>query len=1074
MVTARELRERERAQSRRRQSVVRAFVPAEQEITRQEEQVKLQIQQARQTLEAQRLDLAERRRAATTAQQLRGADRQQLSQRQRFVRAVGQAQQAIRGQKVRVATVEARVKEQVAVARTSLAVQKREAFKRLAQAEDQETVILPQRITATGALQTIPGPLTAPGVQRFTTTTGVGAPVLQVTTGLIPAQRLPGIRVVDITPAPTRRGVRQFLRETRGQVTDILSASFGGAAILFPTRPTTLTGAELQAEVEFVRQPLREAQRLPLPRSLTGLPPPTTIAGRIAQFGAPAIATVAASFEQRARGFRALQKFRKSVAEAETVGATAQRDVQTIEQSVVPQLTQLETEQDQINIEVKAGNEAGGFTQDQLRQLELRQQQIESKFTNILSDATTSGLKIKREDGKVFFSSTAIETDIGPASTKQLAFIKETGGRPKLVVAAELARELGQAVAIGAAFGATGLGAQVGRAAQFVQPIIRASPFFPLATTAGQVTAVGVLTGGAAIFGGVRGAQAGAPRGVAVPAAILGAGEPLARTAGFVGGAAIGSRLFSQRTIEALEAGKLTKELEVKTSLKLDKTTGKVGTIKRIQAETVIPGTRGKIVQVQNLKILESSRFGKGVGGVKATITGLGPSKTFRTNVVLFRIDKTTGVVTATRIKSGTNVRLVINKLRITTSQPVVDEKTVRRIVGGGVKFNRQFGSLTEQLGQPVIVKPGTPVSVSLKRLFTTDVFADVPIDRSRTIETVLDFPQGQITTGLTTRFDEGLFKSATKSFLKKGIIAAKQTSANLIFVDKKGQILSLPKPTPAPITSKFVPSAPAITPSLGGFVGQLQAISPQIAPAITAQQAQFTATGATLASTLGLGLPTALAQQAPQQLQLLTPLQPQAVITIQPTAFAQAAGQAGGVAQVQAPAQVQITAPAQVQPSAQITPTVAPPVTARPVTFIPPTPLGAPTPAVLGAIQRIRRAAFDVFVKRRGKFKKVGDDLPLGIAIRRGARITKTTLASTFKVVRDKKTTTTQRDVDFRPDPNIFRDFRIVRGQRVPLPRGPDTFEFIEKRGKRLTTGPERREIQFETRLLQGLYHLY
>jgi len=150
------------------------------------------------------------------------------------------------------------------------------------------------------------------------------------------------------------------------------------------------------------------------------------------------------------------------------------------------------------------------------------------------------------------------------------------------------------------------------------------------------------------------------------------------------------------------------------------------------------------------------------------------------------------------------------------------------------------------------------------------------------------------------------------------------------------------------------------------------------------------------------------------------------------------------------------------------ITPTTITPTTITPTTIISTiTPTKVPIPDLLfggllaSAIKKVRAAAaYDVYVRRVGKYRKVADDLPLGRALRKGARITKTTLASQFKVELDKKASTRQKDIPFRPDPSIFRNFRIVKGRQVPLPRGPNKYVYIERKRKRLTTFGETRGL--------------
>jgi hypothetical protein len=103
------------------------------------------------------------------------------------------------------------------------------------------------------------------------------------------------------------------------------------------------------------------------------------------------------------------------------------------------------------------------------------------------------------------------------------------------------------------------------------------------------------------------------------------------------------------------------------------------------------------------------------------------------------------------------------------------------------------------------------------------------------------------------------------------------------------------------------------------------------------------------------------------------------------------------------------------------------------------------------------RSSAFDVFVKRKGKFRKIADDLPLGRALRRGALEARSTLAATFKVKGDPKAVPKfKTDIRFTPDPKTFRTHKIRKGKKIPLEFGT----FIEKRNKRLSSREEISEI--------------
>ena len=102
----------------------------------------------------------------------------------------------------------------------------------------------------------------------------------------------------------------------------------------------------------------------------------------------------------------------------------------------------------------------------------------------------------------------------------------------------------------------------------------------------------------------------------------------------------------------------------------------------------------------------------------------------------------------------------------------------------------------------------------------------------------------------------------------------------------------------------------------------------------------------------------------------------------------------------------------------------------------------------------------FEVYVKRKGKWVKVKEKpLPKYQAVKLGAKITRTSLAASFKVRESKKKIPYERG-EFEPSPMIFRSYKIVKGRRVPL-----TDEYIQRRGKRLGTRTEVREIQMTRR---------
>jgi len=99
----------------------------------------------------------------------------------------------------------------------------------------------------------------------------------------------------------------------------------------------------------------------------------------------------------------------------------------------------------------------------------------------------------------------------------------------------------------------------------------------------------------------------------------------------------------------------------------------------------------------------------------------------------------------------------------------------------------------------------------------------------------------------------------------------------------------------------------------------------------------------------------------------------------------------------------------------------------------------------------------FGVFVRRKGKFAPIGTELTLSQAMRLGEERVSTTLARTFKV----RPTGKKRDIFAideigEPDPSVFREFKVRRGERIPTPR-----QFIERSRYALSSPSEVAEIQ-------------
>lgn len=97
---------------------------------------------------------------------------------------------------------------------------------------------------------------------------------------------------------------------------------------------------------------------------------------------------------------------------------------------------------------------------------------------------------------------------------------------------------------------------------------------------------------------------------------------------------------------------------------------------------------------------------------------------------------------------------------------------------------------------------------------------------------------------------------------------------------------------------------------------------------------------------------------------------------------------------------------------------------------------------------------AFEVQVRRFGEFRTVAKELPIGRALKFGAELTQRTLAATFRIV--PKGETKIKDIPFKPSKEIFREFKISKGDKIPTPK-----TFIEKRKFRLSASPEVTELK-------------
>jgi len=97
---------------------------------------------------------------------------------------------------------------------------------------------------------------------------------------------------------------------------------------------------------------------------------------------------------------------------------------------------------------------------------------------------------------------------------------------------------------------------------------------------------------------------------------------------------------------------------------------------------------------------------------------------------------------------------------------------------------------------------------------------------------------------------------------------------------------------------------------------------------------------------------------------------------------------------------------------------------------------------------------AYAVLIKRRGKYIPIASGLPRGKALAFGSSRTIRELARSFKI--KEMGTTTDIDINFMPNQNIFRDYKVRRGRSIPVQN-----EFIQRQRKSLLTSDERKLIQ-------------
>jgi hypothetical protein len=184
--------------------------------------------------------------------------------------------------------------------------------------------------------------------------------------------------------------------------------------------------------------------------------------------------------------------------------------------------------------------------------------------------------------------------------------------------------------------------------------------------------------------------------------------------------------------------------------------------------------------------------------------------------------------------------------------------------------------------------------------------------------------------------------------------------------------------------------------------------------------------------------------KQIPKEAVMLKQAAQQKLALLQQQKVLQREAQKQALKQLQQLKQVQ----AQITPT-MITPTITPAV---PFPFI----TTSKPKVLISAIKKIKKKVkgFDLFVKSEGAFKFLGT-FPKAKAKKLGAKIVRETLSAQFKLLPSKKLVKPSLEY-FEPSPEIFREFRIVKGKKIKTP-----LQFIQRRGKRLSSRKEVSEIQ-------------
>lgn len=286
-------------------------------------------------------------------------------------------------------------------------------------------------------------------------------------------------------------------------------------------------------------------------------------------------------FKPSEKTFEARRKFREGTDEAKTIN----KEAEVLKPKVDEQILQIETAQTELsnlNTEVNSLNERlqnPNLTEGQRRSLQEKYNKLDSKRLDIISELSEKGIITQTNfspegSATLTFTSPELERaneisqiDFASPEVKQLRVLK-----PKDRYVQEIgivSAEFITATALGYGLGATGILTKTGtfltKGAKIIQPIVKASPLFPLATKGGLIATVGgalvLKTGVQGFQSGVSFEQGGLPF---TEGAIFGVSRDVGKLAGFGLGGYVGSQVYAEGIVNKLRRGGFTENARVR------------------------------------------------------------------------------------------------------------------------------------------------------------------------------------------------------------------------------------------------------------------------------------------------------------------------------------------------------------------------------------------------------------------------------------------------------------------------------------------------------------------------------